>query len=127
MTNKEPLPTVNQTGSFVDEAVGDIVKATEIPVEAAIIAAAPIMATPIWMQIWEKCLDIVFQDIGGFLGKYAGYKVIDIEQYFALKKAVAAQAAFNAALASKDQNAINKANSDLNAAIAPALHYIGTV
>ncbi len=127
MTNKEPLPTVNQTGSFVDEAVGDIVKATEIPVEAAIIAAWPPMAAPIWMQIWEKCLDIVFQDIGGFLGKYAGYKVIDIEEYMAKTNASVALANLQAAQKSGDSNALSKANADMDNAVAPILHYIGTV
>lgn len=122
-----PLPTTDQTASTADQTVGNIVSSTESPIDSAIIAAVPALATPVLKQIWEGVLHVLFIQIGNFLGEFTGFVVIDVQQYIALKKAVSAQLAFNQAIASGNTDAINQASDALDQAVAPVLHYIGSV
>lgn len=121
-----PLPTTDPTASKVDQTVGQIVTAAETATEAAIITAQPWMGTVVVKQLWEAALGWVFGLLSGFLGKLTGYMVVDIQEYFALKTAASALVALQAAQRSGDSNALNQANANMDNAVAPVLHYIGT-
>jgi len=122
-----PLPTTDQAASVADSAVTLAVNSAETAAETAIIAADPVMATPVLEQLWEAILKFLFGYLGGFLAKGAGFVVVDVQEYFALRKAASALAALQAAQQSGDQNAITQASAGMDAAVAPVLHYIGSV
>jgi hypothetical protein len=121
-----PLPTVDQGATLADQTVQQIIQATEKPVEAAIIVAAPVMGTPIWVNAWETALDYVYSMISGVSGRLTGYVFVDVQQLFALRNAATQLAALHAAQQSGDQNAIAQANAQTDAAVTPILQYIGT-
>lgn len=125
MGENTPLPTTDVPASTVDKTVVEIITDAEAPVEAAIIAAQPWMATPVFKQLWESALNWVFGLLSNVLGTLTGYMVIDIQKYLALKKAATALADLKAAQASGDINAITQANTNADAAVAPILHYGG--
>lgn len=127
MADPTPLPTTDTTATAISQTVGTVLQGAEKPVEAAIIAAAPVMATPVLMQLWEGALDFVFTTLGNVLGKIFGYAVIDVQEYEALQNASSALAALRAAQTSGDTNAITQANTNADAAIAISIHYVGSI
>lgn len=127
MTDPTPLPTTDSTASTGAQTVGSVIQGAEAPVEAAIIAAAPGMATPVFMQLWEWALGMVFTTIGNVIGKLFGYAVIDVQEYEALQNSAAALTALRAAQTSGDASAITTANTNADAAIATAIHFTGSI
>lgn len=125
-TDGTPLPTVDTAAQDGVKTVGAIVNAVEAGAEAAIIAEAPVMATPVWKQIWEGALSWVFGLMNSGLGTITGMVIVDIQEYFALKTAASALAQLKAAQKSGNSDAITQANAVTDAAVAPILHFIGT-
>lgn len=72
-------------------------------------------------------MNFIFSQVGGFLGTLAGYAVIDVQQYLALQNAASALVALKAAQASGDPVALQTANQNIDSAVAPVLHYIGSI
>jgi hypothetical protein len=86
------------------------------------------MGTPVLKQIWEKALDalisMVFQPL---LNAFTGKIIVNAQEYFRLKNAVAQQLALDQAVQSGDLNAEAQAQATLDAAVAQAAQYIGAV
>ncbi len=122
-----PLPTVNEGATIADHTVEDIVSIGEGALENAIIAAEPVMGTPVLKQLWEAVLRVIFSYFGNFIGKFAGYVVIDVQRYTELISVAAAQADLNAAKLKGNKDDIAKADAKVDQAVAPILHYIGAI
>jgi hypothetical protein len=122
-----PLPTTDTDATDAVDALQDIINDGETAAENAIIAAEPFMATPVLKQIWEGALSWVFGFLSYPLKTFTGYVVIDYQKYTALKNASQALVNLKSAQTSGDPNALQQANNQMDSAIAPVLHYIGSV
>lgn len=123
-----PLPTTDETASTVAQDVDKALNIGETLVDNAIIAADPaVMNFPVWKQIWQKFIHWIFTQLASVMGTGSGFIVIDIQKYNALMNAAEVLQQLNAAKSSGNLEAINAANSAINAAVAPILHYIGSV
>ena len=121
------MSNVDTAASTGDTVVQEAVSAAETVAETAIIAAYPAMGTPVWKQIWEGTLNLFCGKIGWALGTITGYVIMDVQKYIALTNAAQALAQLQAAQKSGNSNAITQANTNADAAVAPILHYIGSV
>lgn len=126
MTDATPLPTTDQTATLIDTTVVDIVNAEITVAETALTTQYPFLGFWYLKWAWKIPFKYFLSQLGLGLGKLSGYVVIDIQKYFAMKKALQAQGALDAAKKTGDLNAINQASADVDAAVAPILHYIGT-
>jgi len=124
-TPPSPVPTVDQPAQDAVNAITTLVQDGEQAAEAAIIASAPVMGTPVLKQIWEAAFDWLIKFIMQPLAMYGGRVIVDAQEYFALKNAVAAQAALDAAKKTGDLNAIQNASSQVDQAVASVVNYIG--
>jgi hypothetical protein len=119
-------PTTSNTGAkFAKRTVQDVLNAAVPVAEAAIIAAAPPMATPVFMQIWEEVFKLVVIELGNALGNDAADIVIDFQVYSQLVSAADAVKNLRAAQAAGDSDAIAKAKAIADAASDALLHYDG--
>jgi len=123
----QPLPTTNQPATYANKVVGDLMGLGETAVETAAEAAAPFLAYPVIKQIWEALLHWIFVTLGGALGKLAGYVVLDIEEYQAIKTASDTLLALDAARTVGDQHAIQTASDAADDAAAALIHYYGSI
>lgn len=121
-----PLPTVNSTAQLIDTTVVDLGQKGIALAETALLAQFPWLGFWGLKQIWESIFEYFSNQLLDFLGTFAGYVVIDIQKYIDLKEAASALIALNAAKQTGDQNAISKASSDVDEAVAPILHYVGS-
>jgi hypothetical protein len=124
-TPPTPVPTTNAGAQDAVTLIETLGQQGETAAEAAIIAAAPVMGTPVLMQLWEAVFEWVANLILKPLASLGGKVVIDVEEYVALTKAASAQAALDAAKQSGDANAISKASSDVDTAVAGVVQYVG--
>lgn len=120
-----PLPTTDKPAQIAVKSVGELTSVAITTAETALIAYQPWLGWPVIKQLWESAFSYFVSQFGQALGIFAGYKVVDVQEYFALKNAASALAQLNAAKASGDINAINQASAAADAAAAPILHYIG--
>ena len=127
VTASQPLPTTDTAASLGRKTVGDLFSAATSAAETAFIVAYPPLGFPGFKQIWEFIFESITSKISFYFGLETGYIIIDVQEYFALKSAATAMAALKAAQASGDPNAIAQANQDVDNAVAPVLHYIGSV
>lgn len=123
----QPLPTTNQTAATVNQELTELLEDTIPAAENAIIAAEPWMATPVLKQIWQAALKYLIDMIAKLAGQGAGFVVLDIQKYNTLTKAADALTAIQAAQKSGDQNALDQANAQADAAADALLHYTGDV
>ena len=118
------LPTVNTAASAGDKTVGMAFGDAITAAETAISAASP------WFYwttfIWKPLFTYFGSQIGLAFGTLFGYVILDIETYTRLTTADAALTALNAAKATGDINAIEQASQNVDASVAPVLHYIGS-
>jgi hypothetical protein len=125
MTDRTPLPTTDTAAKIADTTINEIVS-VELPVvETAIETAEPFLAWPVVKQFWEAVFSWLSKQIGNALGTFTGYIVVDAQKYFALQKAASAAAALVTAKQTGDVNAIETASQNVDAAVAPILHYVG--
>jgi hypothetical protein len=122
-----PLPTTDSAATLADTTVNQLASIAIQTSEAAVIVMYPWLGWAVFKQLWEIPFNYFIGQLSSALGTLTGYVVIDIQKYFALKKAASALAALNTAKASGDQNAITQASADVDAAVAPILHYVGSV
>lgn len=122
-----PLPTVDPAASTADKVVTTILEDAESPIETAIIAANPVMGTPLLKQLWEGAFSWCVNQLAGALGLLTGYALIDIQKLIALTDASNALVQLQAAQKSGNQNAIAAANANMDAAVTPVLHFVGSV
>jgi hypothetical protein len=122
-----PLPTTDTAATDANKVVVAALKAAETPIEAAIIVAEPLMGTPVLKQIWEGLFDWLISTLSSALGMLTGYVLVDAQRLADLNTAAAALVVLQAAQKSGDPNAIAKANQDMDSAVAPILHYVGSI
>ena len=121
------LPTTDQAAATGSTTVEKLFSTATSAAETALIVAYPFLGWPFLKQLWEALFQGIIGKISFYLGTEAGYLIIDAQQYFALKNAATAMAALKAAQASGDPNALATANQNVDNAVAPILHYIGSV
>lgn len=117
--------TSNAAAKFAKRTVQDVLDAAVPVAEAAIIAAAPPMAAPVFMQVWEEVFKLAVQELGKALGNDAADIVIDTQVFFQLISAADAVKKLKAAQAAGDANAIAEAKAKADAAADALLHYDG--
>lgn len=125
MTTPTPVPTTNAGAQDAVTLIENAGKVGEDAAEAAIIAAAPFMGTPVLKQIWEAIFDWIFQLFLRPIARFGGMVVITAEEYLALRGAVQAQSTLDAAKKTGDSNAISKASSAVDQAVASVVQYVG--
>lgn len=117
--------TTNTEAVWAGQTIEAIFKIAVPVAEAAIIASAPFMATPVLKQIWEELFEVIVDEFAKAIGTEGKYLVIDAQRYYAVKDIVTATAALKSAQASGDPDAITKANADVDDAADAILHYRG--
>ena len=122
----DALPTTDTTASLAAKTVGDIFNDVIPIVESAAIVAQPWLGDPVVKPFWEAIFNWIVGLFSGAFSTSSGYVVMDVQDFFALKTAATALANLQAAQQSGDANAITQANSAIDAAVAPILHFIGT-
>lgn len=120
-----PVPTVNTTAQDAVTVIENLGEKGEQMAEAAIIAQAPFMGTPVLKQLWESAFDYLVKLILRPIASLGGRVVIDVQEYIALKSSAAAQAALDSAKKNGDSNAIQKASDDVDKAVAGVIQYVG--
>lgn len=120
-----PLPTTDKAAQLANKTLGELTNAAISAAETGLIAAQPWLGWPVIKQIWQKAFSYFVGQLGGALGVYAGYRVVDVQEYLDLKNAAKALAQLNAAKALGDPDEINKASAAADKAVAPILHYVG--
>lgn len=120
-----PVPTVNPTAQDAVTTIENLGEKGEQMAEAAIIAQAPFMGTPVLKQLWESAFDYLVKLILRPIASLGGRVVIDVQEYIALKSSAAAQAALDSAKKNGDSNAIQKASDDVDKAVAGVIQYVG--
>lgn len=120
-----PVPTVNTTAQDAVTTIENLGEKGEQMAEAAIIAQAPFMGTPVLKQLWESAFDYLVKLILRPIASLGGRVVIDVQEYIALKSSAAAQAALDSAKKNGDSNAIQKASDDVDKAVAGVIQYVG--
>ena len=122
-----PLPTVNATASLVDKDITTVGSALISFLETAAITAWPWLNIVGLKQIWEGLANWLGGQINSFFGALGGYILIDMQKYYALKNVATAWAALSAAKQGGDSEAINQASANMDTAVAPVMHYVGSV
>lgn len=111
--------------TFVRQTVQDIFSAAVPVAESAIIAAAPFMATPVLMQVWEELFKIIIDEFSKALGEEASFLVMDVQTFIHVTTAAQAITKLKAAQAAGDLNAITQAATAADLAAQKLLSYIG--
>lgn len=122
---KTPIPVVNQGAQDVVDIIENLTQVGEDAAEAAIIAEVPVMGTPVLKQVWEAIFDWIVKFIMKPVASLGGRVLISAEEYLALRKAASAQVALDQAKKTGDSNAISKASSEVDQAVASVVHYVG--
>lgn len=127
-TTPTPVSTIDQTASKSVATVDTLIQDGVAVAETAIIAADPVMATPLLKQIWETALEkLVSWVLEPLVNTLTGKIIVDAQEYFDLKAAVSAQTALDQAAQKGDLNAQAQAQAVLDSAVAKAAQYIGAV
>lgn len=119
------VPTTNQGAVTVEKTVMELFNDATSAAETAIETAQPWLKTPVLKQLFEALFSAIVAQISTPLSVSGAYIALDIDKYTALMNAAQAQAALNAAKLTGDPNAIQTASDNVDAAVAPILHYIG--
>ena len=122
----KPLPTADATAAGANRTVTTILNDAIPLAETALIAAYPPLAWPILKQIWEAIFSYFVGQLIGALGTVTGYVVMDVQKYMALTAAGNALAALDAAKKAGNTDAIEQASKDVDSAVTPILHFIGS-
>lgn len=110
---------------FVGKTVREVFNAAVPVAEAAIIAAEPWMAAPVWEQIWEEIFSLSVKELGGALGDAASFVVMDFQKYVQVMSVARATQTLKAAQSTGDPDAIAKAKVQADAAADALLTYGG--
>lgn len=124
--SNSPLPTTDSTAQTAEQTVLDVLTIATKSAEAVAISAQPWLSDPFVRPVWEGSLEWFTGLIAGALGESAAFIVVDVQKFIALKNAASALVQLKSAQALGDQNAITKASSEVDAAVAPILHYFGS-
>lgn len=120
-----PVSTTDTGAQDAVTGIENLISAGETSAETAIIASNPSLGTPIVKQIWEALFDWFVSLLEKPLATYGGYVIVDLQEYAALRNAVTAQAALDIAKKTGDSHAITQASSNVDAALAGVINYIG--
>ena len=118
--------TTNPLATFVDELIKAAISGGDVAVEAYLTAQAPFLALPVFEVILNYIITSVGTAVYKNMANIANDIVFDIqtnsENSTVLQAAIAAQAA----KASGDQSAIDKANQDLINSLGNLIHSDGS-
>lgn len=118
--------TVNTIAGAVNKAINAAMSVEESAVEALIIADIPFLGLPGFKQVLEMAVNWLGSYIYVDAAAVATSIVVDLQVSVEVTATQTAYAAAQAAIASGDQNAIQTASTNLDAAFASIIHFDGS-
>lgn len=118
-------PTTDIPASIANRTVGQLFEKLTVAAEDVAITRWPWLMYPGFKQVWEALFGYFTGLFGKAFGTTTAYIVMDVQDYFALTNAAQVLASLQKAQASGDEDAIEKASDQMDAAVAPILHYVG--